>query len=511
MRDRVAAVAAGRTRSLRHPGNLFDALKSDGDSFLDSQDMLRSFLLAICLLALHPVAMAEESGYPPLPSEEDAPFANALPPAPIDAKLAGITDTDELLQAAGALAARGEHDNAARVWRRLADLRPHMGAYRYEMAAHLAQRNYKALVYNALIELQGQGFAFDLESDPRFEKARGTEVWKYIVEAFDVNRQPFGEGEVLMQVPGTDRLIESLAWDASRSALLLGSARSGSVYVASASGRLTPLVKADAANGMWGVFDIAVDAERKVLWVASTAVPHYSGYDAEKDLGGAGIFKFDLKSGKFIKRFLAPKAAGRQIFMSALALGPDGTVFAADGVNNAIYAIQDDRFRRVLHAPTLSSIRGMAVSADSKFLYFADYERGLFGIDLEQEASFEVAVPRKLVLAGIDGLVFWKGHLVAVQNGMIPKRVMKLKLAANGKEIESYQPLDANQEAFSVPTLATRDQDRLLLIANSQKSNYDRFGLVRDKSKLEPTRIYALDLNFGAQPEPPTLPGPYRP
>jgi hypothetical protein len=90
---------------------------------------------------------------------------------------------------------------------------------------------------------------------------------------------------------------------------------------------------------------------------------------------------------------------------------------------------------------------------------------------------------------------------------MIPRRIMKLKLAAGGREIASFQPLDANQPALSLPTLATRNGNQLLLIANSQKGNYDRFGLVRDKSKLEGTRIYALDLMFGEEP-PPT--GPLR-
>lgn len=459
--------------------------------------MLRFLMLTFLALPSASFAAADPVEFPPLPTEEQAPYSNALPPAAIDAKLAEIADIPELLKVSAALAAGGNHDDAARVWKRLSELRPHIGAYRYEMAAELAQRNYKALVYNALIELQGQGYGFDLEKDPRFEKARGTEVWTYIVEAFDVNRQPFGEGSVAFTLPKQDLLIESLAWDESRGKLLVGSARTGSVYIVDAQGGLKPLLNADDDNGMWGVFDLVVDAERGVLWVASTAVPHFKGYNAEEDLGGAGIFKFDLKTGRFIKRFLSPQTIGQQIFMSSLTLGADGTLYAADGVNNAIYAIKDDQFKRLLHAPVLSSIRGMAVSADGENLYFADYERGLFGFDLKAERPFEVALPPKLALAGIDGLLLWEGHLILIQNGMVPKRIMKVLLSKDGKVIESYQPLDANQPALSLPTFATLDDDRLLVIGNSQKANYDRFGLIRDKSKLEATRIYQIDLNFG--------------
>lgn len=476
------------------------------------------FLLAACLFLTFSPLSAQSLNPAPAAAE---PKSNAglreLPPSELDGKLAGITDTAELVNAATALAARGQHVDSARVWRRLADLRPHMGYYRYEMAAELATNNYKALVYNALLHLQTQGYAFEAENDKRFVLVNDTQVWEYTVKALQANRERFGEGKVYSTLPREDLLIESLAWDDSRDALLVGSAREGAVYRVGADGKLTALLRADEQNGMWGVFDLAVDAERGVLWVASTAVPHFKGYDAEEDLGGAGIFKFDLKTGRFIKRFLSPQIAGQQFFMSSLALAPDGTVYAADGVNNAIYAVRDDQLKRVLHAPTLTSIRGMTVSADSRKLYFADYERGLFGMDLASMKPFEVAVPQRLALGGIDGVQMWKGQLVLVQNGMMPKRVIRVALSDDGRQITAVQPLEANQPALSLPTLATLDDDRLLLIANSQKGNYDRFGLVRDKDKLEATVIYELDLEFGdraptASPAPmPKLPAAVKP
>ena len=74
-------------------------------------------------------------------------------------------------------------------------------------------------------------------------------------------------------------------------------------------GKLAPIASADADNGMWAVFDLVVDAPRNVLWVASTAVPHFKSYRPEADLGRAGVFKFDLKTGKYRGRqILAPKS-----------------------------------------------------------------------------------------------------------------------------------------------------------------------------------------------------------
>jgi len=258
---------------------------------------------------------------------------------------------------------------------------------------------------------------------------------------------------------------------------------------------------------MWSVFDIAVDAERGVLWVASTAVPHYRGYDAEQHLGRAGVFKFDLATGKFLKKFLSPVIAGQSFFLSSLTLGKDGEVYAADGVNNAVYQVRDDQFRRLFHAPVLGSIRGMAVSGDGKKLYLGDHERGLIGFELDSGKPFDVSVPKSLALGGIDGLAWWQDHLIVVQNEMNPARVMRLKLQADGKGIAAVQPLVANQPELTLPTLGALAGDEFYFIANSQKPNYDRFGLVKDKSKLAPTRIYRVRADY-KPPAPAPVPLP---
>jgi hypothetical protein len=89
-----------------------------------------------------------------------------------------------------------------------------------------------------------------------------------------------------------------------------------------------------------------------------------------------------------------------------------------------------------------------------------------------------------------------------VQNGLPPNRVVRAKLAANGRSIEAMQPLEASKPQLALPTLGTLgDDDRFYFIANSQKAAYDRFGLPRNKDSLEPTRIYAIDAGFALEAE----------
>ena len=433
-------------------------------------------------------------------------YAQAAPAAPAAAshaelrkELARSEDVARLEQVGARLDARGEHDAAVLVWQRLVALRPHLGRYKLRLAAAYAQQDMKSETYNALLELQKQGYAFDLEGDPRFGKVATTEVWKYVVQGFDANGQPFGEGEVAVTLPAEDLLIESIAWDPTRKQLLAGSARKGAVYRVDRKGRLKPLVVADAANGMWAVMDVAVDARRGVLWVASTAIPHFEGYEPERDLGRAGVFKFDLKTGRFIDRYLSPVVPGQSFFMSTLAIGSNGEVYAADGVNNAVYVVRGDEFKRLFHAPRLSGLRGMTVDAEGDALYFADAQRGIMGFDLKAGQPFDLRVPATLALGGAEGLVWWKDSLIVVQSGMQPNRIMKLKLSADGRDVAAVFPLEANKDALSAPTMATVGDGKVFVVANSQKRNYDRFGLLRDRKALEGTRIWTLDPEFGGK------------
>ena len=455
---------------------------------------MKHFLLAAALLGLAGQALAQTA---PAPAPAAKRSVLAAPTGETLAKAIAAIDSPERAEAvARGLRSKGDLANEALAWQRAVQLRPHLGRYKLEMAAAYAQADKKRETYNALLELQTQGYAFDIKDDPRFEKVSHTEVWTYTLEGFDANRAPFGTGKVAYTLPKQDLLIESLAWDPARKQLLAGSAREGKVYLVGAGGKLKELVGANAENGMWAVFDLAVDAKNGFLWVASTAVPHYKGYDAEKDLGLAGIFKFDLKTGKFLKKFLSPSIAGQDFFLSTLALAPDGTLYAADGVNNAVYQVHNDEFRRLFHAPLLASIRGLAVSGDGKILYLGDHERGLVGYDLANAKPFDMPVPKSLALGGIDGLAWHKGHLVVVQNGMQPNRVMRLALTPDGRAVAGVHPIEANKPELTQPTLGTLAGDKFYFIANSQKGNYDRFGLLRDASKLEGTRIYEVDTQY---------------
>ncbi len=197
------------------------------------------------------------------PAPQAAPAPAAVPA--IDTELAKMTSVPELLKLADEAATKEDWSRYGQVVLRVLQLRPYAGNIQLEVAASYALRNDKTGGYNALMRLPDQGYGFPIEDDERFKNLQGTQVWDYLVERFGENRKPVGAGRVFATLPKQDLLIESLAWDPLGNSLLVGSVRTGKVSRVAASGKLVDFIVPDKANGIGGVFDVAVDARRKLL------------------------------------------------------------------------------------------------------------------------------------------------------------------------------------------------------------------------------------------------------
>ncbi|MGH8121831.1 MAG: hypothetical protein ACREPT_03580 [Rudaea sp.] len=390
-----------------------------------------------------------------------------------------------------------QHDAKRFTWtlERLTALLPNSGNLRLQLAMAYAGTGDKTRTYDALVKLANLGFSYDIAKDPRFDAVHGTRVWDYIVTNLQNNGKPFGEGKVAFDLPKGDLLLESLAWDPKRKQFLAGSVREGKVYLVDSAGKLGDFISADANNGLWAVYALAVDAARDKLYVLSNGVPHFKGFNADM-LGKAGLFEFSLSTGKFLHKYILPQDKGAHI-LSSIAVGGNGRVFVADGVNQQIFSLDGGVLKPLVQNPALTGIRGMAVSGDGKTLYFADFSLGIFGMDLTKAAPFELAHNAdKLALGGIDGLYWYDGTLVAVQNDMSPQRVMRLKLSADGRSVVNAMPLDVAQPAFTGLAAGAVSGDGLYSIANSQKGLYDRYGVLTEAGKLEPVHIFRSNLRF---------------
>jgi sugar lactone lactonase YvrE len=462
------------------------------------KSILAALALATLLLSTGPIA------------------AQALPQAPVrDApvpevsaaqqRVAAMSDVVAVVRAAGEYEAQRQWRDAAAAWLRAAQLRRHNPQFLYSAAANLAQAGELSGTYDTLLRLQRAGLGYDLERDARFKNAHGTELWDFLVDLNTTARtEAFGEGELAFELPPADLLLESIAWDPASETFVLGSARTGVIYRRQANGELVELARPQG-DSWWSIFDLKLDPAGRHLWATTAAVPHFKDFKPALT-GRSALLKINLADGALVAAYPAPDD-GLPHILNGIAVSPQGLVVVAEGMRGQLFKLEGDSLRPLMAERRLNALRGMAFSADGSVLYFADYEMGLFGLQMNTRVAFDVTGAENVLLSGIEGLYQYEGQLVAIQNGVTPQRVMRYELDDSGRAVAMAVPLEAANPAFATPTLGTLVGSQLHYIANSQRDYYDAFGLRKSSRPLPPVKVMRTDARFNWDFTPPRLPG----
>jgi hypothetical protein len=248
-------------------------------------------------------------------------------------------------------------------------------------------------------------------------------------------------------------------------------------------------------DGLFSVLGMAVDAKRRLLWVASTAFPQMVNFKKEED-GTSAVFKFDLRTRRLLKKYVLSNTEKKHA-LGDLIIHSNGDVFATDSLSPAVYVIrpQRDEIELFLSDPRFGSPQGLAFSSDEQHLFMADYGTGLFDLDVRTKRVSHLAPLAGATLLGIDGLYFFKGSLIAIQNGVNPQRVVRVLLSRDLKRVEALEVLEANNPVFLEPTLGVIVKDTFYFIANSQWPLVDGNGKLAADDKLREPVVLKIKLD----------------
>jgi hypothetical protein len=244
------------------------------------------------------------------------------------------------------------------------------------------------------------------------------------------------------------------------------------VWLRQPDGTVQPFSPADA--GLLGVFGLAVDEPRGALWAATTAVAEMEGY-RPADRNRAAFVEFALADGR-IRRTAALPADGAGHVLGDLTLAADGTVYATDSLTPVIWRLPPDAAQpqRWLESDEFESLQGLAIMPDGRTLVVADYGNGLFLVDLASRVVRRLAPPPDTTLVGLDGLaVTPDGSVIAVQNGIEPRRVVRLRIDAAARAVTRLEVLERGHPAMADPTLGTLVGDRFVFVGTA---GWDRFA-----------------------------------
>lgn len=287
---------------------------------------------------------------------------------------------------------------------------------------------------------------------------------------------------------------EGVAWDPRTQRLFVGSVHRGTVMVIARDGGITPFVPAGTA-GLRAVFGILADTTRNLLWVSSADVPERDGGVATPRLPSA-VYAFSLATGQFVRQWSFPPGDVAHL-IGELVLAPDGSIWGTDSEQPTLYRVPADPSRTVLEPvalthPDWGSLQGLTFSEDGRQAWVADWTTGLFHVDLGGGVVTPVATPPGTTLLGIDGLYrVGAGHLLAIQNGIAPHRVVALDLDARGTRLRTLRPLD-HPPGDGEPTLGVVTEGGLLYVGGSLWPFYEAGGRLRPGQQRPPGEIRRL-------------------
>jgi sugar lactone lactonase YvrE len=369
---------------------------------------------------------------------------------------------------------------------------PNYPRFIYNIAALQTLLGNNTEAIKALNQLADMGLVFAVEKQEEFAPLKSLNEFKVVLKKFESNQIPTVKSEPAFTLDEKGLVTESVAYDPTTQTFYVSSVHKRKIVSLDKNGALKNF--SGEQDGLWSVLGIKVDAKRRHLWVVSSAFPQMMNFKKDEE-GFAGVFKYDLNTGKLIKKYVLSNKPAPHGF-GDLIVSAGGDVFISDSLNPSVYIIrsQKDELELFLENENFASPQGLAFSDDEKHLFMADYSRGIFDIDVKTKNVTYLASPANATLHGIDGLYFYKGSLIGIQNGVNPNRIIRVALSSDLKQFNKFTVMEVNNPLFGEPTLGVIVKDIFYFIANSQWDTVDNKGQLASADKLQNPLILKVKL-----------------
>jgi hypothetical protein len=147
-----------------------------------------------------------------------------------------------------------------------------------------------------------------------------------------------------------------------------------------------------------------------------------------------------------------------------------------------------------IRSPFFHSLQGIAPAPDAQLLYVADYSHGMLRVNVTTNSVTRLDDAPGSTSLGCDGIVWDRGAIVAVQNGVTPARIVRFVLNEAGDRIVRVEVLDQNWQIANEPTIGTIAHGEFVYVANGQFDEYDATGKRLLSKPLTKPRLLAVPL-----------------
>ncbi|MHC0445064.1 TPR end-of-group domain-containing protein [Flavobacterium sp. 3-218] len=372
-----------------------------------------------------------------------------------------------------------------RLAKQLDSIRPMHPSFTYNLASAYALNGKKEEALSVLKNMVLANNTVSFEEDTDFTSIKNDKAFKDL-ESLKILQSKKIENSVEKVLLSEKELHpEGLFYLEKQKLWLSSSIRDKKIVSFDASGKISDWF----TDCLYSVFALKADRDEKYLFVACSAIPEMKGFKKELD-GKSEILKIEIASKKVVKRY---SIEGNHVF-GDLVISTSNEVYISDSTEPIIYKIEKENL--VLWKDLTNqafNLQGITFNKDESKLFVADYLKGIAVIDIKNKKESWLVFPNDASRKGIDGLVFYKKSLIAIQNGVVPIRIAAFKLNETETKIVDFKVLDNNREAFNEPALAALVKNKMYFFANSPWKFYDK-NFQLDESKFDNPKLFELDL-----------------
>lgn len=300
----------------------------------------------------------------------------------------------------------------------------------------------------------------DPSRDPIFAPLRGTREFASIESAVLEATPPVSHSRAAFTIREGDLVPESMAYDPRAKQFYFGSMNKGKVVRCSPTGDCALF-----ADGLGTVLGLKVHGSG--LWLLSNSASE------------SALIHCDLASGRVIRKYAV---SGPGHTFNDLAIGPRGDVYLTDTRTAAVWILRSGTSELTKLPGQFTAANGIALSPNADLLYVSAFPDGITLVDLNTRTATPIARPAGICLAMIDGLYLHDGALIAIQNGFMTPRVVRLKLSANLRSIERLEVLERRNPLFDGITTGVVAGSDFFYMANIQddkKTGFDPITVLK--------------------------------
>jgi hypothetical protein len=370
---------------------------------------------------------------------------------------------------------------------------PTQPAYAWARAVVAARMGNEDALLDALTDHADLSVGRDLGADSAMARLTSRPAFREIAARHAELFAPLRRGQPRVVLPDSTFFPEAVDVDPRSGLFYVSSVRHRTIAELTPNGDYIRELLPREGVGLGAVLGIRVDPRRSVLWATMAGIPQMKGYVAA-DSATHALVRIRLPEGEVERMWRLPPSPNGHT-LGDVAVSPLGDVFASDSRDPVLYRLEDgvDTLQAIRH-PLFRSLQGIAPAPDGRTVFVADYSHGILRVDAISGEVSRIGDGPGTTTLGCDGLAWDDGALVAVQNGVVPPRIVRFVLDSAWSGIIRTEIIDRNVPLADEPTMGIVLGDDFVYVANSHWGKYDDDGSLLPNARLRRPVLMSVGL-----------------